>query len=122
MHFCEIKWSWLYIANKIVQILHIHSSHWVVISNVHCTGDDLSIYYTIFDGICTSTMALVSSMFKENVNISIVPQLQKQEEDVDCGAFSIPVPLHCYMVYLLAIYYAVKNCGYFLQNRYWLVL
>ena len=31
------------------------------------------------------------SMFKENVNVSIVPQVQKQEGDVDCGLFSIAI-------------------------------
>ena len=28
-------------------------------------------------------------MFKENVMVSIVPQVQKQEGDVDCGLFNI---------------------------------
>ena len=81
----------LTIANKIVQILHIHDYHWVVISNVHCSGNDFSMYDTICDDICTSAMALVSSIFKENVNVSIVPQVQKQQGDVDCGAFSITI-------------------------------
>ena len=49
-------------ANKIVQILHIHNNHWVVISNVHCSGNDLSMYDIIYDDICTSAMALVRKM------------------------------------------------------------
>ena len=49
------------------------------------------MYDTIYDDICTSAMALVRSMFKENVNASIVPQAQKQEGDVDCGLFSIAI-------------------------------
>ena len=65
----------LTIANKIVQILHIHNNHWVVISNMHCSGEDLSMYETVYDDIDASTMALVSSIFEENVNISIVPQV-----------------------------------------------
>ena len=47
----------LTIANKIVQILHIHNNHWVVNSNVHCSGNDLSMYDTVYDDICTSAMA-----------------------------------------------------------------
>ena len=82
----------LTIANKIVQILHIRNNHWVVISNVHCSGDDLSVYDTVYDDIDSSTiMALLSSIFEENINVSIVPQVQKQQGDVDCGVFSIAI-------------------------------
>ena len=62
-----------------------------MISNVHCSGDDLSMYDTVYDDIDASTMALASSIFEENVNVSIVPQVQKQEGDVNCGAFSIAI-------------------------------
>ena len=44
---------------------------------------------TIYDDMCTSAVALVKSMFKENVNVSIVPQVQKQEGDVYCGLFIV---------------------------------
>ena len=81
----------LTIANKIVQILHIRNNHWVVISNVHCSGDNLSMYDTVYDDIDSSTMALLSSMFEENINVSIVPQVQKQQGDMDCGVFSIAI-------------------------------
>ena len=81
----------LTIAKIIVQILHIRNNHWVVISNKHCSGDDLSMYDTIYDDIDSFTMALLSSMFEENVNVSIVPQVLKQQEDVDCGVFSIAI-------------------------------
>ena len=36
-------------------------------------------------------MALVSSVFEENINVSIVPQVQKQQGDVDCGVFNIAI-------------------------------
>ena len=81
----------LTIANKIVQILHIRNNQWIVISNVHCSGDDLSVYDTLYDDIDSSTMALLSSMFEENINVSIVPQVQKQQGDVDCGVFSFAI-------------------------------
>ena len=42
----------LTIANKIVQILHIHSNHRIVISNVQCSGNDLRMYDTVYDDIC----------------------------------------------------------------------
>jgi len=35
-------------------------------------------------------MALLSSIFEKNINVSIVPQVQKQQ-DVDCGVFSIAI-------------------------------
>ena len=74
----------LTIANKIVKILHIRNNHWVVISNVHCSGDSLSMYDTVYDD-------MLSSMFEENINVSIVPQVQKQQGDMDCGIFSIAI-------------------------------
>ena len=77
----------LTIANKMVQILHIHNNHWVVISNVHCSGDDLKMYDTVYNDIDGSTMALLNSMFEEKINVSMVPQVQKQQGDVDCGVF-----------------------------------
>ena len=49
------------------------------------------MYDTIYDDIDSSTMALLSSMFEENVNVSIVPQVQKQQGDVDCGIFIIAI-------------------------------
>ena len=49
------------------------------------------MYDIIHDDICTSAMALVRSVFKQNVNVSIVPQVQKQEGAVDCGLFSIAI-------------------------------
>ena len=41
------------------------------------------MYDTIYDDIDSSTMALLSSWFEKNVNVSIVPQVQKQHGDVD---------------------------------------
>ena len=58
---------------------------------MQCSGNDLSMYDTVYDDICTSAMALVRSLFKKNVNVSIVPQVQKLEGDVDCGLFSIAI-------------------------------
>ena len=48
----------LTIANKIIQILHIHNNHCIVICNMDHTGNDLSMYDTVYDDICTSAMAL----------------------------------------------------------------
>ena len=81
----------LTIAHKMVQILHVRNNHWVVISNVHCSGDDLKMYDTVYDDIDSSTMALLNSMFEENINVSMVPRLQKQKGDVDCGIFSTAI-------------------------------
>lgn len=81
----------LTIANKMVQILQIHNNHWVVISNVHCSGDNLKMYDTVYNDIDGSTMALLNSMFEEKINVIMVPQVQKQQGDVDCGVFSAAI-------------------------------
>ena len=81
----------LTIANKMVQILHVRNNHWVVISNLHCSGNDLKMYDTAYDNTDSSTMALLNSMFEESINVSMVPQIQKQKGDVDCGIFSAAI-------------------------------
>ena len=81
----------LTIANKMVQILHVRNNHWVVISNLHCSGNDLKMYDTVYDDIDSSTMALLNSMFEESINVSMVPQIQKQKGDLDCGIFSAAI-------------------------------
>ena len=81
----RVKYS---VKNKIVQILHTQSDHWVVISNVYCSGTELSLYDTIYNDIDDSTMALIRSMFKEDVTVTVA-QVQKQQGHVDCGVFSV---------------------------------
>ena len=60
----------LNIANKMVQILHIRNNHWAVISNLHCSGNDLKMYDTAYDDIHSSTMALLNSMLEESINVT----------------------------------------------------
>ena len=59
--------------NRIVQILHTRSDYWVYI---YCSGTELSVYDTVFNDINDSTMALIRSMFKEDVTVTVV-QVQK---------------------------------------------
>jgi len=80
----------LSITNKIVQILHTRSDHWVVISNIYNSGAGLSLYDTVYNDIDDSTMALICSMFEEDVTVTTA-QVQKQQGDVDCGVFSIAI-------------------------------
>ena len=51
------------VKSKIVQILHTRSDHWVVISNIYCSGTELSLYDTVCNDINDSTMVLIRSMF-----------------------------------------------------------
>ena len=62
----------------------------MVISNVRCHGNNLGVYDTVYNDIDSSTLDLLNSMFEE-VNFSIVGQLQKQQGDIDCGVFSIAI-------------------------------
>ena len=83
----RLRWS---AASKIVQILHIRSDHWVVISNLLCAKNVLSVYDTVFNDIDIPTMTLLRSMFEEDFTVSLAP-VQKQQGDADCGVFSIAV-------------------------------
>ena len=82
----------LTIANKIVQI---HNNHWVVISNVRCSGNDLTMYDTIYDDICTSAMALVRSVFKQNVKCQHCAI--STEAGGRCGSWFIQY-CHCHFI------------------------
>jgi len=44
------------VTNKIVQILHTQSDHWVVLSNIHCSVIELSVYDTVYNDIDDSTL------------------------------------------------------------------
>ena len=37
------------------------------------------------------TMALLYEMFDEEITVTVDTQLQKQEEDIDCGVFCIAI-------------------------------
>ena len=76
------------VTSKIVQILHIRGNHWMVISNVHCDGNNMNVYDTVLD---SSTLDLLNSMFEEDVTFSNVEQLEKQQGDVDCRVFNIAI-------------------------------
>ena len=62
----------------------------MVISNVRCHGNILGVHDTVYNDINSSTLDLLNSMFEE-VNFSIVGQLEKQQGDVDCSVFSIAI-------------------------------
>ena len=81
------------VANKIVHILHTRNDHWVVLFNIHCSGTELLVYDTVYSDTDDSTMALIQSMFKEDINIThvAVAKIQKQHGDVDCGVFSVAI-------------------------------
>ena len=66
----------LSITNKIVQILHTRSDHWVVVSNICNSRAGLSLYDTVYNDIDDSTMALICSMFEEVVTVTTI-QVQK---------------------------------------------
>ena len=53
-----------------VQILHTQTDHWAVISNIYCSGTELSLYETVCNDIDDSTMALIQSMFKVDITRS----------------------------------------------------
>lgn len=78
------------VTNKIVQILHTRNDHWVVLSNIHCSGTELHVYDTVYNDIDDSTMALIRSMFKEDITVAVA-KTQKQHGDVDCGVFSVAI-------------------------------
>ena len=69
----RLRWSMIC---KVVQIIHVRGDHWVVISNLFCTENNLRVYDTVFNDIDNSTMTLLNSMFSKDVTVILAP-LQK---------------------------------------------
>jgi len=55
----------------------------VFISNLQSKVNKLKLYMM--------TMALLYEMFDEEITVTVDTQLQKQEEDIDCGVFCIAI-------------------------------
>ena len=87
--FCKI-WLRCNATDRIVQIIHVWSDHWVVISNHFWSENNLRVYVTVFINIDNSTMSLLNSMFSKDNTVTLAP-LQKQQGGVDCGVFSIAI-------------------------------
>ena len=79
------------VSTKMIQILHIHDNHWVVISNLHCLDNEIRYYDTIYSDIDQQTHDFLNSMFDEDITVTVDTQMQKQEGDRDCGIFFIAV-------------------------------
>lgn len=78
-------------SSKMVQILHVHDNHWVVISNLHCVDNEVRYYDTIYKDIDQPTHDFVNNMFDEDITITVDTQMQKQKGDRDCGVFCIAI-------------------------------
>ena len=83
----RLRWK---ATSNVVQIIHVRSDHWVVISNLFCPNGNVRVYDTVFNDIDDSTMSLLNSMFSKNITVTLAP-LQKQQGSVDCGVFSIAI-------------------------------
>jgi len=72
------------------KIVYVRGDHRVVISNHFCSDKNVRAYDTVFNDTDNSIISLLNLMFSKDITVILTP-LYKQQEDVDCGAFSVAV-------------------------------
>ena len=84
----------LTLHSNLVQILHIRTNHWIVISNLQSEATCISVldvYDMTHDQVDDMTRKIITSIFEENLQSNPVKDFQKQNDVTDCGIFAIAV-------------------------------
>ena len=81
----------LNIDTEIVQVCHVRSDDWILVSNILSGTNKIDIFDSVYSDIDEDTKALVSGMFDQPVELEGYPSLEKQNGDVDCGVYCVAV-------------------------------
>ena len=79
------------INKDIVQVCHVRSNHWIVVSNILLETKQIHIFDSVYSDTEESTEALVSGMFDQPVELKVYHSLKKQKGGMDCGGYCIAV-------------------------------
>ena len=79
--------------NRFVQILHVHSNHWLTVSNVECNGDTVKIYNSMNSTRLETNskfMCQIAALVKCQNSVRVEYVTVKQQQGAsDCGLFAI---------------------------------
>ena len=77
-------------ASKFVQILHINSNHWIVVSTLQSAPDSINVYDSLSPKKHSSAAKESVLRFLQGQQVSICYQdVQQQSGGSDCGLFAI---------------------------------
>jgi hypothetical protein len=84
-------WAFDVHRGEFVQILHIHNSHWCVVSNIGCEGGVINYYDSMYPSISSKTMQLIASlMFSPASELEVrIMDVGQQTNGSDCGVLAI---------------------------------
>ena len=57
---------------EFVQILHNGSYHWVVVSNINCTGNEINYYHSVFHGKIKDQLKLKFGKYANSLKKNLV--------------------------------------------------
>ena len=74
-----------------VQILHVHNSHWSVVSNIGCEDGAVNYYDSMYPSISSITMQLIASLvFSPASELEVkIMDVGQQSNGSDCGVLAI---------------------------------
>lgn len=75
----------------LIQIIHLGGNHWVTISNIGCSADQIFVYDSLVPSSNSTFTSQISSFLKSSSkSIQLVwPSVSKQYGTSDCGLFAI---------------------------------
>ena len=74
-----------------VQILHVHNSHWSVVSNIGCEDGIVNYYDSMYPSVSSTTMQLIASLvFSPASELEVrIMDVGQQSNGSDCGILAI---------------------------------
>ena len=84
-------WAFDVHRGEFIQILHIHNSHWCVVSNIGCEDGVINYYDSMYPSISSKTMQLIASlMFSPTPELEVrIMDVGQQTNGSDCGVLAI---------------------------------
>lgn len=79
------------VRGTFIQILNVHRSHWIVVSNVGCDSGVLNVFDSAYNYLDLDTKNQICSMWRpsmDSVELRLV-NVQQQPNSSDCGLFAI---------------------------------
>ena len=78
-------------SNEFVQIYNANQNHWVLLSTVGCSKDEINVYDSLYRFLHYDTMVTISNLLQtENGTITVhLPEVQKQTNGSSCGLYAI---------------------------------
>ena len=93
-----------------LQILHTRGDHWIAVSTVNCTTEDITVYDSKYSRLSPDTEILLAQLVNTNKPIVFVnmSNLTKQSGSADCGLFAV--------AYITHIAFGLNPCLYVFQQ------